>query len=394
MSWPSRICKMPAGQAWEEQGFHKGSTCASRATVDRGWYDLTGHKRGAFFWSMSQQYKHAIPANDHNHICNHNLFDISPKEGNASTLGGVLNSTWVVLSKFQYGRPVGVEGNLKTEVVDVKMMLVPDPTDTPEPAQERGAQAFENLKQRQALYFLSARRLRHIAYTQAGKERDLEKLSDQCELDMDDRRDLDDAVLAMLGVQPAEQRQVLIDELYDYLREFFEVTRQKEEKAIINKNKARRLALVRPAEVAAQMLAEIKADHPELLRRYAPDFLNLNRSLDTYDLPGEGQPQELRDLYHDRGVVFMKGKKRIAAIDTHVPEQDPLIILLAKSGVRGLVPIPHEKDECQRVFQEYGDFIRRREETVRGLIANRTLDEEMQEKISAALMPLIVQGNS
>ena len=198
----------------------------------------------------------------------------------------------------------------------------------------------------------------------------------------------------MLGVQSAEQRQALIDELYDYLREFFELTRQKEEKAIINKNKARRLALVRPAEVAAQILAEIKADHPELLRRYAPDFLNLNRSLDTYDLPAEGQPQELRDLYHDRGVVFMKGKKCIASIDTHMPEQDPLIILLAKSGIRGLVPIPHEKDECQSVLQEYGDFIRRREETVRGLIANRTLDEEMQEKISAALMPLIVQGNS
>jgi hypothetical protein len=90
----------------EEHGFHQGSTCASRATVDRGWYDLTGHKRGAFFWSMSQQYKHAIPANDHNLICNHTLFDISPKGENASTLGGVLNSTWVV-SKFQYGRPVG-----------------------------------------------------------------------------------------------------------------------------------------------------------------------------------------------------------------------------------------------------------------------------------------------
>ena len=181
--------------------FIQGLHVHARATVDRGWYDLTGHKRGAFFWSMSQQYKHAIPANDHNLICNHNLFDISPKEGEPATLGGVLNSTWVVLSKFQYGRPVGVEGNLKTEVVDVKMMLVPDPNETAEPAQERVAQAFENLKQRQALYFLSERRLRHMAYTQAGKEAELEKLSDLCELDMDDRRELDDAVLEMLGVE-------------------------------------------------------------------------------------------------------------------------------------------------------------------------------------------------
>jgi hypothetical protein len=118
---------------------------------------------------MSQQYKHAIPANDHNLICNHNLFDISPKEGEPGTLGGMLNSTWVVLSKFQYGRPVGVEGNLKTEVVDVKMMLVPNPNKAKKPAQERVAKAFENLKKRPALYFLPERRLRHMAYTQAGK---------------------------------------------------------------------------------------------------------------------------------------------------------------------------------------------------------------------------------
>jgi hypothetical protein len=85
-------------------------------------------------------------------------------------------------------------------------------------------------------------------------------------------------------------------------------------------------------------------------------------------------------------VVFLKGKKSIAAIDTHMQEQDPLIILLAKSGIRGLVPIPHEKDECQRVFQEYGDFIRRREDAIWALIANRTHDEDMQEKIYSALM--------
>ena len=34
-------------------------------------------------------------------------------------LGGVLNSSIVVLAKHLYGRPVGNEGNLKTEIVDV-----------------------------------------------------------------------------------------------------------------------------------------------------------------------------------------------------------------------------------------------------------------------------------
>ena len=86
----------------------------------------------------------------------------------------------------------------------------------------------------------------------------------------------------------------------------------------------------------------------------------------------------------------MKGKKPIANIDTKIPEQDPLIILLAGSGIHGLVRIPHEPEECERLYHEYGDFLRRREETVRELIANRTLDEEMQEKIYSALMPRLL----
>jgi hypothetical protein len=379
----------------EKQGVNAGSTCNARATVDRGWYDLTGHKRGAFFWSMSQQYKHAIPANDHDLICNHNLFDISPKEGEPGTLGGMLNSTWVVLSKFQYGRPVGVEGNLKTEVVDVKMMLVPNPNKGKKPAQERVAKAFENLKKRPALYFLPERRLRHMAYTQAGKEAQLDKLSGLCELDLADRRELDDAVLEMLGVESAARRQELLDELYDYLREFFELTRQKEEKAIINKNKARRRGQASPTEIATQILAEIQENHPDLLSRYDTDFLDLAQPFDTFDLPGEGLPQSLKDtnpLLYDRGVVFLKGKKPIANLITRIPEQDPLIILLAGSGMHGLVRLPHAPEECDRLCREYADFLRLRDETIRELIAGRTRDEDMQEKIYTALMPRLLWG--
>ena len=77
-----------------------------------------------------------------------------------------------------------------------------------------------------------------------------------------------------------------------------------------------------------------------------------------------------------------------------MPEQDQLIILLAESGIRGLVPIPHEQDECERVLQEYGDFIRRREDAARGLIANRTHDEDMQEKIYEALMLLMTREDN
>lgn len=54
----------------EKLNVHRGSTVAGRVTKDREWYDLTGHARGALFWSKSQQYKHAIPINEQNLQCN------------------------------------------------------------------------------------------------------------------------------------------------------------------------------------------------------------------------------------------------------------------------------------------------------------------------------------
>jgi type I restriction-modification system DNA methylase subunit len=73
----------------ESNGVHKGSTCAARITPDREWYDLTGHVRGALFWSKSQQYKHAIPANDNNLLCSSNLYDILPRDVEPTVLGGI-----------------------------------------------------------------------------------------------------------------------------------------------------------------------------------------------------------------------------------------------------------------------------------------------------------------
>ena len=167
-------------------------------------------------------------------------------------MAGILNSSWVVLSKFQYGRPVGVEGNLKTEIVDTNMMLVPDPTEATPEVRRRISGAFNKLKRRKALMFLSERRLREMSFTKSGRQKELDDLTNESELDMPDRRELDDAVLEMIRVTSPKKRRELIDELYAYLREFFEATRQKEEKAIVNKNTSKRRGAARPADIASR----------------------------------------------------------------------------------------------------------------------------------------------
>lgn len=376
----------------ESQGYHKGSTCASREGETKTWYDLTGHNRGQLFWPMAQQYKHAIPVNEHDLICNHNLFDIYCDKQDMAAYAGILNSSFVVLSKHQFGRPVGVEGNLKTEVVDVNMMLVPDPRKATKKQLERIEKAFNKMKDRKALYFLSERRLKEMAYTQAGKLDELKNLSDVCELDMPDRRELDDAVLEMLGISSKGRRDEIIEELYGYLREFYELTRQKEEKAIANKNRSKRRGPAKPGEIAAQILAEINEKEPKWLRRY-DDFVNKGAPYDVYDIPEEGASESHMDMVSGHYVKFKsRGKSKI--VETKNEAQSNLIQLLADSGVRGLVPVPHEKTECQSVRDTYHKFIKDRDTRLGELIEERTADEDVQEKIFDLLLLSVRKGTS
>jgi len=378
----------------EKQGYHAGATCVGRVTDTRTWYDLTGHQPGQMFWPMAQQYKHCVPANDEDLICNHNLFDISSGKLPTPVLAGILNSTFVVLSKFQYGRPVGVEGNLKTEVVDVKMMWVPDPRHGSRTALRRVAAAFERLKQRKVHYFLSERRLREMAYRQAGKYDELEELSDLSELDMPDRRELDDAVLQLLGERSKKRRDELLGQLYDHLREFFEQVRQKEEVAISNKKKAKRCGPENPADIAEQIVERLRQEAPELLLSYDDHFLDATKPLDTFELPSNGEPVQENGLFHKHQIVFKKGKREIAEVHTNSSVQDALVVLLARNGLRGFVRVPHEDEECQRVLDGYLNFVMRRNRRLRDLVEQRTVDEDMQDKIMDALIQLVMQHRS
>jgi hypothetical protein len=279
------------------------------------------------------------------------------------------------------------------DVYSAKMMPVPNIILCNDDVLSHISEAFQKMLKRKALQFLSVRRMREMAWRQAGKEAELEKLSDLSELDMADRRELDDAVLEMLGVVSAKRRGEMIDALYRYLREFFERTRQKEEKAILNKNKARRRGKTDPAELATQIYQELAEDHGEFLRRYDPDFLDKTRPFDTYEIPPEGVPVPYRDMFVPHSVRFIKGKKtQIALLRTQSPVQDDLIVLICRSGLRGLVRIPHEEDECRRVLGVYESFIGKRETLLRRLIEERSADEDLQRMMYDALLPLVLSG--
>jgi N-6 DNA Methylase len=376
----------------EDQNYHTGATCVARASQGGGWYDLTGQARGALFWPKAQQYKHAIPLNAFDLQCNCNLYDVHlPDDVDGEVMAGILNSSIVVLSKFQYGRPVGVEGMLKTEVVDVSMMLVPDPRGADARILERIKTAFQTLKKRDALQFLSERRMRRMAYGARGKTAELAALPDVSELDMIDRHELDDAVLELLGASNAADRLAIRTALYGHLAEFFEATRRKEEEAIGNKSTARRKGAARPTDLASEIAGEIAERHKRVLRTYEDDFLDASLAYDTYELPATGEPEAVQTLFVPHGVTFTAGKKS-EMVTLKTAAQVPLLVLLAQNGSRGYVRVPRQQDECNRILREYGAHVKRRDEVVTRLIEERTNDEQVQEAIRTVLMPMLARG--
>ena len=125
-------------------------TCAGR----QPWYDLTRLVRPGFaFWPKAQQYRHIIPANPDRMICNCNLYDLGSDTLNTTeqiALVSSLNSTIVGFFKTFYGRFAGTEGNLKTEVVDVNLMEVPDPRKVSLMLSKRLEEALDSLSRRES----------------------------------------------------------------------------------------------------------------------------------------------------------------------------------------------------------------------------------------------------
>lgn len=187
----------------EKQGFNERPTCASRDI----WYDLDVRGVGNAFWTKIQRYRHLAPFNAERLIANCNLYEIVATKGiNDEALCAMLNSTLIILFKHSFGRKMGGDPLLKTEVVDVKMMLVPEPRFASSSVRKRLVDAFSAMRQREALQVV-----------------DVDSTSTDWtgELALEDRQKLDDAVLELLGVSNKKERESLRAELYEEVTKLY-----------------------------------------------------------------------------------------------------------------------------------------------------------------------------
>lgn len=373
------------------------STCAARDP----WYDLTKLvKPGFVFWPKSQQYRHIIPANPERGICNCNLYDVasdalSTREQNA--LVAVLNSTLVGLFKTFYGRWAGTEGNLKTEVVDVNLLEVPDPRGVDTALADKLTSAVKSMSRRtvgrlieeQLMDCHSPERARRIASGPLV-------LSD--ELRTDDRRALDDAVFELLGVTDAAERAQLVQRLHEDTARHFRAIR------VVEIEKMEQRSRTANRRFSVQELAADAWDAAEL-----PDLTPLAEWLSkrpdctsAVNVPEE-RPAELSHspMFDPNTVYFGRrpaAKGRDGAAGSHMDcasnGQAKLIVRLANVGVSGWVNVPADEAPSLAVLGEVDARLLAARRRFDELAESRTGDPRLQAQIVDQLMRWFVHGRS
>ena len=355
----------------ERQGWHTGDTIAARAR-SRPWYDLAltpRENRADIFWPKAQQYRHVVPLNVDKIVCKDRFYGIWTKEEvDPKLLWAILNSTIVALSKHQFGRGAGIEGNLDTQVMDTNAMLVPDIRQaTPETA-ERAIIACNQMSGRNAQRFL---------YDEFGLE---------------DRRELDDATLEILGIEDSDERSALRDRIYQDLADLQKATKERETIAQRDRRKsARRTSAPTPLEIAEEIWGEHQFTLD--LLQFPEDFVKDLNEGERFDLPS-GQV-EVGEAMFDTDGLLERGTIRVGGPTGHVinigTAQKGLFLQAMSLCHRwGQIRLP-DNETCGNAVQDFKKYRDRIEDLCSQLTKRRIPDEHRQKAVTTELMRKALQ---
>ena len=363
------------------------STCAAREP----WYDLTRVAgRGFAFWPKSQQYRHIVPANPDEMVCNCNLYYIRSVDlgvAEQATLIAILNSTLIGLFKTFCGRYAGTEGNLKTEIVDVNVMEIPDPRRASRPVAQRLQRAVLRLRERTAGRLVEEQLMMcHDPAAARRIARGPVQLAE--ELLQADRRDLDGAVFEMLGVREATERENLVRRLYEATSRHFRDIR------VVEIEKARQR---RGGRAGRYSLAELATDIWTLAgidgEPTVVEWVSERPESEAWiRIPSE-RPAVLWEnpLFPDSTVYF--GQSRRERVNCGTTEQARLVRRLAELGVVGDVKVP-DGGGAEILREEVDARVGVAKERFEGLAEARTSNTRQREQLVEMLLLWYVRGQT
>lgn len=365
------------------------STCASRER----WYDLTGTKPGAFFWPMAQQYRHVIPANPEGLICNHNLFDVHPvglSEQQTLALQAIVNSTLVANFKTFFGRYAGTEGNLKTEVVDVNLLEIPDPRRATPAVARKLEDAFARLCQRDTGPMVEEEFMDCHSIVRARKLAE-RPISLPAELRQPDRRALDLAVFELLGVASAREREALCDELYRETAAHFRQIRLVE----IQKQEQRARAEgreFRTDELAADLWDALTDEERQPVAEWLAAQTGGRGA--RFVIP-EGRPN-LPDAsdFLDAATVFFRQSGGGKPLALRLPSRAhaEIVFTLARLGLHGAVRLPEREADAATLRAALDVRLAANRQRAQQLARSRASDERRVSDLAGLLEHWLIHG--
>ncbi|MBI4749780.1 MAG: SAM-dependent DNA methyltransferase [Acidobacteria bacterium] len=361
------------------------ATCAGRSL----WYDVTGLKPGIGFWPMAQQYRHIIPANPFQLVCNHNLFDLHAPNlelQTAQALMAILNSTLVAFFKTFYGRYAGTEGNLKTEVVDVVLLEIPDPHCTTQAITQRLKSAFARMQKREVTHLLEET-FRNCKNATAIREIAQLPLGLPLELQHPDRRELDDAVFELLGVADASRRRQLLDKLYEEVTRFFRAVRIVEVQKMEQRKGGGRTN-VSANDLAEEAWKQLDVDFQTPLAQW---IQRANPTAKTVELPTGAVRLPPADNFLESTTLSF-GKKPVVRLECKSRAEVELLFGLAHEGIRGKVTIPDSEAGCKEIVDRMRLRMQQAREAINEQVGNYAGSDKMREQVARILWQWFIHG--
>lgn len=350
----------------ESEGFHQTKTCRSR----RIWYDLSNARQSDLLWTKAQRYRHIAPLNADGSIANCNLYDVSvDKDVNAEVLAAVLNSTVVALIKHQFGRTMGGDPLLKTEVVDTKMMLVPDPRVASDDVKQRLLNAFERMKH-------------HTIGHLVAVDETTPELSG--ELAFAERQALDDAILELIGIRDAEKRLAVRNALYEQITKLYRDIRGAERKMQEHRKKAANKSRPTSKTLAREIWASF--DTAPVWAKPA-DFLDADEPRQVYSLPPGKAKLVQQTLFKGAGVQVGD-----TFLETGDDTRAAYIKSYASAQLWGEVEVPLSAEACDRALAKWKAHVEAQTALFEAEAAARTVDNGLQKRIVEELWKLTRNG--
>jgi hypothetical protein len=316
---------------------------------------------------------------------------VDEKECPTEVLAAVLNSTLVGLIKFYFGRFAGTEGNLKTEVVDVNLLEIPDPRHVTKAISKKLQAAFDELSRR------DTQPLVEEEFMECRSSERMKKLAEKPislpqELKMPDRRALDLAVFELLGVNDAAEREKLCDELYhetaNHFRQIRIVEVQKQEQRA--KSEGREF---RTDELAADLWDSLQEEEKQPLVRWIA--AQLSDSL-TINIPeGHASLPDANDFLDANTVFFRQShgdNARTQSLLLPSRAHAEIVFLLSQISIQGGLPLPKTKEATLRLQELIKKRLATFEARAKELSGSRTGDEKKAIELARLLIFWMIHG--